>query len=177
MIVIVPYNTETLERDRQWVGEGVAQLLALGLAQHPALVPVDRARLRPFAKSDFWTEAQVLQATKGVKADAALFGQIVRKGSDLVIQPRLLEVKASGSESVALEPIVLPEAELSTRLGTLPVTYARTLKVALTRRRGRADRAGGTADAVGAGLRVLRPRRRWPPSEEARRATRRRSSS
>jgi len=132
VVVILPYNVETLDRDKQWVGEGVAQLLALGLAQHPALVPVDRARLRPFAKSDAWTEAQVLQATKGVKADAALFGQIVRKGSDLVIQPRLLEVKASGSDSVALEPIALPEAELWVRLGTLPVAYARTLKVALT---------------------------------------------
>ena len=132
VIVIVPYNAETLERDKQWAGEGVAQLLSLGLAQHPALVPVDRVRLRPFLKSDAWTEAQVLQATKGVKADAALFGQIVRKGTDLVIQPRLLEVKASGSESVALEPITLPEAEMSTRLATLPVTYARTLKVALT---------------------------------------------
>jgi tetratricopeptide (TPR) repeat protein len=33
---------------------------------------------------------------------------------------------------VALEPITLPETEMSTRLATLPVTYARTLKVALT---------------------------------------------
>ena len=132
VIVIVPYSTDGLDREKQWVGEGIAQLLALGLAQHPALVPVDRARLRPSVKSDTWTEAQVLQATKAVKADAALFGQVTRKGNDLVVQPRLLEIKASGADPVNLEPISLPEAELSTRLATLPVTYARTLKVALT---------------------------------------------
>jgi tetratricopeptide (TPR) repeat protein len=132
VIAIVPYSAETLERDRQWVGEAVAQLLALGLAQQAALVPVERARLRPFLKSEGLTEAQVVQAMKGVKAEAALFGQIVRKESDLVIQPRLLEMKASGPDSVALEPIAVPEAELSTRLATLPVTYARTLKVALS---------------------------------------------
>jgi tetratricopeptide (TPR) repeat protein len=132
VIAIIPYSAETLERDRQWAGEAVAQLLTLGLAQQATLVPVERARLRPFAKSETWSEAQVIQAMKGVKAEAALFGQIVRKESDLVIQPRLLEMKASGPDSVALEPIAVPEAELSTRLATLPVTYARTLKVALS---------------------------------------------
>jgi tetratricopeptide (TPR) repeat protein len=132
VIVVVPYSTDGLERDKQWIGEGIAQLLTLGLAQHPALVPLDRARLRAYAKSDTWTDAQVLQATRGVKADAALFGQVVRKGGELVVQPRLLEIKASSSDSVTLEPIALPEAELSTRLGALPVTYARTLKIALT---------------------------------------------
>jgi tetratricopeptide (TPR) repeat protein/TolB-like protein len=132
VIAIFPYSAETLERERQWVGEGVAQLVVLGLAQHPALVPVERARLKPFAKSDGWNEAQIVLALRGVKAEAALFGQIVRKENDFVIQPRLLEMKAGGPDSVALEPITVPENELSTRLATLPVTYARTLKVALT---------------------------------------------
>ena len=159
MIVIVPYNSETVERDRQWVGEAVAQLLSLGLAQHGALVPVDRARLRAFAKSEAWTEVQVLQAAKGVRADAALFGQVVRKGTDLVIQPRLLEVKAGASDPVALEPVTVPEAELSTRLATLPVDVCADAEGGLDRRGGRADRAGGASDAVGAGLRVLRARR------------------
>jgi tetratricopeptide (TPR) repeat protein len=132
MVVVAPYGADTLERDKQWVGEGVAQILTLGLAQQPALVAVDRARLRAFAKGDVWTEAQVLQAARGVKADAALFGQVVRKGNDLVIQPRLLELKASGPDAVALEPIAIPEGELSTRLSGLPVTYARTLKAPVT---------------------------------------------
>jgi tetratricopeptide (TPR) repeat protein/TolB-like protein len=132
MIVIAPYSTDTLDRDKQWVGEGVAQILALGMAQHPALVAVDRSRVRAFAKSEVWTEAQVVQVTKGVKADAALFGQVLRKGSDFVIQPRLLEVKASGTDAVMLEPIAVPEGELSLRLAALPVAYARTLKVPVT---------------------------------------------
>src|SRR5215510_5827861 len=63
IVVIAPFNIDSPDRDRQWVGEGVAELLALGLAQHPALVAVDRTRIRPFAKSETWTEAQVLQAT------------------------------------------------------------------------------------------------------------------
>lgn len=132
VIAIVPFNTETLERDKQWIGEGIAQVLALGFAQHPALVGVDRARLQASAKSEVWAEAAVVQAAKAVKADAALFGQIARRGNDLVIQPRLLEMKASGPDFVTLEPITLQEGDSFGRLATLPVTYARTLKVTLT---------------------------------------------
>ena len=132
IVVIVPFNTETIDRDKQWMGEGVAQVLALGLTQHPATVVVESARLRSIAKPEGWTESSVVQATRGIKADAALFGQIVRKGPDFVIQPRLLEMKASGPDVVSLEPITSPEPEFLSRISALPVTYVRTMKVALS---------------------------------------------
>jgi tetratricopeptide (TPR) repeat protein len=132
IILIVPFGAETLDRDKQWMGEGVAQVLSLGLAQHPTTVAVESVRLRPFAKSEGWTETVVIQAAKGLKADAALFGQIVRNGPDLLIQPRLLEMKAGGPEVVTLEPITMQESELLSRIATLPAAYARTMKVSLS---------------------------------------------
>jgi tetratricopeptide (TPR) repeat protein len=132
IVVVVPFNAETLDRDKQWMGEGVAQVLSLGLAQHPVTVAVDNARLRPFSKPEGWTETVVIQAARGVKADAALFGQIVRKGSDFVIQPRLLEMKGGGPDVVSLEPLTFPETEFLNRIASLPVTYARTMKVSLS---------------------------------------------
>ncbi len=132
IVVIVPFNADTIDRDKQWMGEGVAQVLALGLTQHPATVVVESARLRSFAKPEGWTESGVVQAARGIKADAALFGQIVRKGPDFVIQPRLLEMKAGGPDVVSLEPITSPEPEFLSRISALPVTYVRTMKVALS---------------------------------------------
>jgi len=132
IVVVVPFSVETLDRDRQWMGEGVAQILFLGLAQNPVTVAVENARLRPFAKPEGWTETTVIQATRGIKADVALFGNIVRRGSDLVIQPRLLELKASGADVVSLEPITLQEGEFLNRVAALPLTYARTMKVSLS---------------------------------------------
>ena len=132
IIVVAPFSTETLDRDKQWMGEGVAQVLTLALAQHPVTVTVDSARLRPFVKPEGWTEAVVIQAVKGTKADAALFGQIGRKGSDFVIQPRLLEMKAGGPDAVSLEPITLQESEFLARVAALPLTYTRTMRVSLS---------------------------------------------
>jgi tetratricopeptide (TPR) repeat protein len=131
IVVIVPFNAETIDRDKQWMGEGVAQVLALGLTQHPATVVVEGSRLRSFAKPEGWTDSVVIQATRGIKADAALFGQIVRKGPDFVIQPRLLEMKAGSPDVVSLEPIATPESEFLSRISTLPATYVRTMKVSL----------------------------------------------
>jgi tetratricopeptide (TPR) repeat protein len=79
-----------------------------------------------------WNEAAVGQAARTLRADDAVFGQIVKSGAELVIQPRLLEVKGTGFEVVALEPVTVPEGELLARLVSLPATYARTLKIALS---------------------------------------------
>jgi tetratricopeptide (TPR) repeat protein len=132
IVVIVPFNAETIDRDKQWMGEGVAQVLALGLTQHPATVVVEGSRLRSFAKPEGWTDSVVIQATRGIKADVALFGQIVRKGPDFVIQPRLLEMKAGNPDVVTLEPITTPESEFLSRISALPATYVRTMKVPLS---------------------------------------------
>jgi adenylate cyclase len=131
-IIVVPFDTTGLETGDQWLGEGLAQLLGLGLAQHPAFVPVDRSRLRSFARSDVWGEASVLSAARGTRAEAALFGKITRAGDELVLQPMLLELRGSGSETIALEPIKTSEADLITRIAALPAVYARTMKVPVT---------------------------------------------
>ena len=130
-IAVLPFDTSTLERDQQWIGEGVAEVVSVGLAQHPAFVSVDEARVRA-GQPSVWNEAAVTQAARALRADNAVFGQIVKSGTDLVIQPRLLEVKAAGVDVVALEPITVPEGELLARLVPLPATYARTMKVTLT---------------------------------------------
>ena len=130
-IAVLPFDTSTLERDQQWIGEGVAEVISVGLAQHPAFVSVDEARVRA-GQPSVWNEAAVTQAARALRADNAVFGQIVKSGTDLLIQPRLLEVKAAGVDVVALEPITVPEGELLARLVPLPATYARTMKVTLT---------------------------------------------
>jgi superkiller protein 3 len=131
-VLIVPFDANSLEREEQWVGEGIAQVLALGLGQHPAFVQIERARLRAYGRPEAWGDAVVLQAARGLRAEAALWGQVVRRGPELVVQPRLLDLRGAGSDSVALEPVTVPESELLGRIAALPVAYARTLKVPLT---------------------------------------------
>jgi len=130
-VLIVPFDASALEPSERWIGEGVAQVVALGLTQHPAFVQVDRARLRAFGRPEVWGESVVVQAARGVHADAALYGRVTRAGAEWSIQPRLLETKAPTAEAVALEPIVVPDGELLARLAALPLAYARTLKMPL----------------------------------------------
>jgi tetratricopeptide (TPR) repeat protein len=132
VVVVLPFDSSTLDRDSQWMGEGVGQLISLGLAQHPAFIQLDRARLRTVGRPEVWGEAAVQQAMKALRADAVVWGSIVQKGSELVIEPKLLEARSSGPETTKLEPVTVPEGEFIVRAGTLPVAYARTLKVALT---------------------------------------------
>src|SRR5258705_12066843 len=45
-IAIMPFDTSTLDSEQRWIGEGVSEIISLGLAQHPAFVAVDGARGR-----------------------------------------------------------------------------------------------------------------------------------
>ena len=132
VLLIVPFDASALDREEQWVGEGVAQILSLGLAQHPAFVQVERVRLRAYGQPEAWGDATLGRAARAVRADAALFGSVTRQSAELVIQPRLLEVKGTASDTVSLEPVTVPEGELLAKLAGLPVLYARALKVPLT---------------------------------------------
>jgi tetratricopeptide (TPR) repeat protein/TolB-like protein len=131
-VMIVPFDASTLDREERWLGEGIEEILALGLAQHAAFVQVDRARMRSVGRVEAWGEPVVVQTARTLHVDAALFGRIERKGTDYVIQPKLLELKSPSSEPVALEPLTVPEADLLTRLAPLPAVYARTMKLTLT---------------------------------------------
>jgi len=57
VLLIVPFDASALDREEQWVGEGVAQILSLGLAQHPAFVQVERVRLRAYGQPEAWGDA------------------------------------------------------------------------------------------------------------------------
>ena len=132
-LVVLPYDASALGREEQWLGEGVAQLVALGLAQHPGFVQIERARVRAYGQPEVWGETAVLQAARGVRADAAVFGRIERRGDDYVILARLLEVRGGGGgEGTVLEPVAAPEGELLARVAALPLAYAKALRVPLT---------------------------------------------
>jgi tetratricopeptide (TPR) repeat protein/TolB-like protein len=132
IVVIAPFDATALEREEQWMGEGVAQILALGLAQNSSIVQIDRARLRAGGRTDPWTEPALAQAAKTVRADAALFGRLERRGTDVAVVPQLMELKPGGPEVASLEPVVAPSGELFGRLAGLPLGYARALRVATT---------------------------------------------
>ena len=131
-ILIVPFDSTGLERDEQWMGQGVAEVIGLGLDQHPAFVQIEAARLRAIGRPEAWGEPVVVQAARTLRADAAVFGRITRAGGELVVQPRLVEIKAGPVDPVALEPVSVSEGELLSRLAPLAIAYARTLKVPLT---------------------------------------------
>ena len=143
IVLIAPFDASALDREEQWIGEAIAQVLSLGLAQHPAFVEIERSRLRAYGQPEAWGEAALSQAARAVRADAALFGTMTRRSTELVIQPRLFDVKAMGVETVQLEPVVAPEGELLVKLAGLPMAYARTLKIPVTpAETARIERAG-----------------------------------
>jgi tetratricopeptide (TPR) repeat protein len=128
----VPFDAGGLEPAERWVGEGIAQVLTLGLTQHPAFVQIDRTRLRALGRPEVWGEAVVLQTARTVGAETALYGRVARSGTEWTIHPRLVRLKANATEPVGLEPLTVAEGDLLSRLATLPTAYARTLKVPVT---------------------------------------------
>ena len=132
IVVIAPFDATALDREEQWMGEGVAQILALGLAQNASIVQIERSRLRAAAHTDAWTEAGLAQGARSVRADAALFGRLEKRGNEVAVVPQLMEIKSSGQDVTNLEPVVAPSGELFGRLAELPVAYAHTLRVSLT---------------------------------------------
>lgn len=131
-VMIVPFDATALDADDRWMGEGVEEVLGLGLAQHPAFVQVDRARMRGVGRVEVWGEPVVVQTARALHVDAALFGRVERKEGDYVIQPRLLEIRSGAGEPVALDPIIVAPADLLAKLATVPGLYARALKVPVT---------------------------------------------
>ena len=122
-VVIVPYDASMLAADDQWMGEAVAQVLSCGLAQHPGFVEVERAGLDPSA----WDEAAV--RALATQADVVLFERISQTGTEVVVEPRLLDVKRG--QSASLTPIAFDEGAFATGIAALPVAYARALRVPL----------------------------------------------
>lgn len=132
-VLVVGFDASGLERDQQWIGQGIAELIGLGFDQHPAFVQIEDARVRAIGRPEVWGEAVVVQAARTLRADTAVFGTVTRTGSELVVRPRLVDIKAGAAgDPVTLEPVTVPDGELLARLAPLAVTYARTMKVALS---------------------------------------------
>jgi tetratricopeptide (TPR) repeat protein len=132
LVLVLPFDAASLPADDRWMGEGVAQIVGLGLAQHPAFNQLEPARVRALGQAEVWGTPIVLQTARNVRADAAIFGEITRTGGELVVRPRLMEIKGAGGEPMALEPLTVADGEFLARVASLPVAYARTMKVAVT---------------------------------------------
>ena len=159
-VIVLPYATGDLGRQEQWIGEGIAQALTLGLVQMPALIQIDRERLKRLSRSDAWDDQAALAAARMLGADIAVYGEVRRAGADLSIVPRCVELRGERSERVALDSVAVADGTLMERLRGLPVAYARALKIHPERKRERPRAEVGEPDDLAARLRGLRARAR-----------------
>lgn len=139
-IVVVPFDASGLAPAEQWMGEAAAQLISLGLAWHPSLVQIDRSRITDVRDPASWTGPLVSQVAAAVHADAGLYGRIDRQGTDLVLQPQLVDLRGGGIKVISLAPMTMADADFLARAIPLATLYARELGVSLT--------AGANAVAV-----------------------------
>ncbi len=128
-VLILPFATPDLTREEQWIGEGVAQSLMLALVHVPGLVQIDRDRLRQLPQPEAWDEAASVAAAKRLGADVALFGEVKRTGSDLILQSRFVELRGDKVERGTLDTVAIAEGQLLDRLRPLPAGYLKALKV------------------------------------------------
>ena len=141
-VVVLPFDASTLSREEQWLGDGLAQLVSLGLTQHPGVVVIDRGRMRATRPPDVWNEAAAAQAARVAHADAALFGRITRTSGNIVLQPLVLEAKATSADAVPLESITTSDANVLTQAAALPALFARAAKISVSEAEGaRMERA------------------------------------
>lgn len=131
VVLVLPFDTSALPHEHRWLGDAVAELVGLGLSQHPGVVQVNRRRLRGFDQVEAWSEGVVVPAARTTPAEVALFGEITPQSGDFHLQPRVVEVQPAG-DVIGLEPLTVSEANVLTRLSALPVTYLRALKIPLS---------------------------------------------
>jgi superkiller protein 3 len=130
-VLVLPFEDSSLVKEESWIGDAVAESLTLAFAQNAGFIVIDRTRLKAVTDGGAWTETGVAQLTRTLRAEAAVFGDVRRDGTALVIRPRYVDLKASG-EPVSLEPVSVADADLLKGLGGLPVRYARALKIPVT---------------------------------------------
>ena len=90
-----------MAREEQWLGEAISQSLMLALTQVPALVQIDRDRLKQITQLDAWDEQSAAAAAKALHADIAIYGEVSRNGPELVVQPRYVEIKGDNARSAS----------------------------------------------------------------------------
>jgi tetratricopeptide (TPR) repeat protein len=157
-VLILPFVTVDLARDEQWIGESVAQSLMLALVHVPGLVQIDRERLKQVPQPEAWDETATLGAARRLGADAALFGEVKRTGTDLILQARFLELRGDRVERGALDTAAIADGQLLDRLRPLPAAYLRALKVPandVELARGRQAAYRGSQEGNEAGVELL----------------------
>jgi len=127
-VLILPFAPVDLTREEQWIGEGVAQSLMLALVHVPGLVQIERDRLRQLPQPEAWDETATVAAARRLGADVALFGEVKRTGSDLILQPRFVEVRGDKIERGTLDTVAIGEGQLLDRLRPLPAGYLKALR-------------------------------------------------
>src|SRR2546428_12059940 len=89
VVLIAPFDATALGADGEWIGSAVAEALSLGLAQHPAFIQIDRARLRQLGQPEAWGGPGVLQAGRAVRGGPASLGHSPLPGTGPRNHPRV----------------------------------------------------------------------------------------
>src|SRR5262249_48363276 len=90
-ILLLPFATVDVGRDEQWIGEGVTHSLALGLAQVPSVIQIDRARLKQVNQQpEAWDEQSAGAAARALHAHAAIYPPVRPTLTVLLLPPRSL---------------------------------------------------------------------------------------
>ena len=131
-VLIVPFAGSDLSREEQWIGEGIAQSLMLALVNVPGLVQIDRDRLRQLPQPEAWDETVTLAALRKLNADVALYGEVKRSGTDLIVQPRLIELRGDKVDKGTLDTFTVADGQLLDRLRPLPAAYVKALNAPAT---------------------------------------------
>jgi tetratricopeptide (TPR) repeat protein len=127
-VLILPFAPVDLTREEQWIGEGVAQSLMLSLVHVPGLVQIERERIRALPQPEAWDETAAVGAVKHLGADLVLFGEVKRTGTDLIVQPRFLEIHGDKVDRGALDTFAVADGQLLDRLRLLPAAYLKAVK-------------------------------------------------
>jgi len=128
-VLVLPFTPVDLGQEEQWLAEAVTESLTLALVHIPALVQLERQRLKQLPEPEVWNDQAALSAAKNLRAELVLYGEVRRAAGDLTIHPRYLEMKGERGERGALEPLTVPDGMLMERLRGLPVAYTRALKI------------------------------------------------
>ena len=126
-VQIVPFAGTDLTLEEQWIGEGMPQSLMLALVNVPGLVQIDRDRLRQLPQPEAWDETATLAAVRKLNADVALYGEIKGTGTDLIVQPRLLELRGDKVDKGALDTFTVGDGQFLDRLRPLSAAYVKAL--------------------------------------------------
>ncbi len=131
-LLVLPFQPIGLERQEQWLGDGVAQLLSLAFVNHSAFVLADAGVVRRLGESEGWGEPVVLRAARKVRADLVFYGEIKRESGGLQILPRYMELRSGGGEGRSLDSLTVIEGKLLETLRALPPAYVGALRLPVT---------------------------------------------